>query len=40
MTCRGAHAGTDIWVGLLWCVAIIAVFSVLATDRYRRTVAR
>ena len=36
----GAHAGTDIWVGLLWCVAIIAVFSVLATDRYRRTVAR
>jgi ABC-2 type transport system permease protein/oleandomycin transport system permease protein len=36
----GAHAGTDIWVGLIWCVAIIAVFSVLATDRYRRTVAR
>ena len=36
----GAHAGTDIWVGLLWCVAIIAVFSVLATDRYRLTVAR
>jgi ABC transporter DrrB family efflux protein len=36
----GTPAGTDIWVGLLWCVGIAAVFSVLATDRYRRTVAR
>src|SRR3954454_8606562 len=36
----GTAAGTDIWVGLIWCVGIIAVFSVLATARYRRTVAR
>jgi ABC transporter DrrB family efflux protein len=36
----GAPAGTDIWVGLIWCAGIIAVFSVLATARYRRTVAR
>ncbi|HEY7632945.1 MAG TPA: ABC transporter permease [Thermoleophilaceae bacterium] len=36
----GTPAGTDIWVGLLWCIGIIAVFSVLATERYRRTVAR
>jgi len=36
----GAPAGTDIWVGLIWCVGITAVFSVLATARYRRTVAR
>jgi ABC-type polysaccharide/polyol phosphate export permease len=36
----GTPAGTDIWVGLIWCVGIIAVFSVLATARYRRTVAR
>jgi len=36
----GAPAGTDIWVSLIWCVGIIAVFSVLATQRYRRTVAR
>ena len=36
----GAPAGTDIWVAVIWCVGIIAVFSVLATDRYRRTVAR
>jgi ABC transporter DrrB family efflux protein len=36
----GAPAGTDVWVSVLWCVGLIAVFSVLATDRYRRTVAR
>jgi len=36
----GAPAGTDIWVSLIWCFGIIAVFSVLATQRYRRTVAR
>ena len=35
-----APAGTDIWVGLLWCAGITAVFAVLATARYRRTVAR
>ena len=33
-------AGTDIGFALLWCVGITAVFAVLATARYRRTVAR
>ena len=36
----GTPAGTDIWAGVLWCVGIAAVFSVLATQRYRRTVAK
>jgi ABC transporter DrrB family efflux protein len=36
----GAPAHTDIAVSLAWCAGIIAVFSVLATARYRRTVAR
>ena len=35
-----APAHTDIWVSVLWCVGITAVFAVLATARYRRTVAR
>ncbi|MFL6241661.1 MAG: ABC transporter permease, partial [Acidimicrobiia bacterium] len=36
----GTPAGTDVYFGVLWCVGIAAVFSVLATNRYRRTVAR
>jgi ABC transporter DrrB family efflux protein len=36
----GTHAGTDVIFGVLWCIGIAAVFSVLATNRYRRTVAR
>jgi ABC-2 type transport system permease protein len=36
----GTPAGTDIGFAVLWCVGIAAVFSVLATNRYRRTVAR
>jgi ABC-2 type transport system permease protein/oleandomycin transport system permease protein len=36
----GTPAGTDILFAVVWCVGIIAVFSVLATMRYRRTVAR
>lgn len=36
----GTPAGTDIWVGLLWCIGITIAFSILATARYRRTVAR
>ena len=36
----GAPANTDVWVAVLWCVGITVVFSVLATSRYRRTVAR
>jgi ABC-2 type transport system permease protein/oleandomycin transport system permease protein len=35
-----APAGNDVWVAVLWCVGIIAVFSVLATARYRRAVMR
>lgn len=36
----GTPAGTDILFAVVWCVGIIAVGSVLATTRYRRTVAR
>lgn len=36
----GTPAGTDIAFALAWCVGIAVVFSVLATTRYRRTVAR
>ena len=36
----GAPAHTDLVFSLVWCAGIIAVFSVLATERYRRTVAR
>jgi ABC-type polysaccharide/polyol phosphate export permease len=36
----GTHAGTDIGFAVLWCIGIAAVFSILATSRYRRTVAR
>ena len=36
----GAPAHSDIATSLAWCVGIVAVFSVLATARYRRTVAR
>ncbi len=36
----GTPAGNDVWVAILWAVGISAVFSVLATARYRRTVAR
>jgi len=35
----GTPAHTDVWVAVLWCVGISVVFSVLATQRYRRTVA-
>jgi len=35
-----APAGNDVWVAVLWCIAITAVFSVLATTRYRRAVMR
>ena len=36
----GTPAGSDVLVAILWAVGISAVFSVLATTRYRRTVAR
>jgi ABC transporter DrrB family efflux protein len=35
-----APAGTDVGFALVWCAGIALVFSVLATQRYRRTVAR
>jgi ABC transporter DrrB family efflux protein len=35
-----APAGNDVFFAVVWCVGIVAVFSVLATQRYRRTVAR
>jgi ABC-2 type transport system permease protein/oleandomycin transport system permease protein len=36
----GAPAGTDIGFAVLWCVGLTALFAVLATSRYRSTVAR
>jgi ABC transporter DrrB family efflux protein len=36
----GTPAGNDVWFAVLWAVGISAFFSVLATTRYRRTVAR
>jgi ABC-type multidrug transport system permease subunit len=36
----GTPAGTDVGFAVLWCVGIAIVFAVLATSRYRRTVAR
>jgi ABC transporter DrrB family efflux protein len=36
----GTPAGSDVAVALAWCVGIVVVFAVLATARYRRTVAR
>jgi len=36
----GVRARSHAWLRVLWCLGIAAVFSVLATNRYRRTVAR
>jgi ABC-2 type transport system permease protein/oleandomycin transport system permease protein len=36
----GTPANTDVWVAVLWCIAITVVFGILATQRYRRTVAK
>jgi ABC transporter DrrB family efflux protein len=33
-------AGSDIWVALLWCVGLIAIFAPLSVARYRRAVSR
>jgi ABC transporter DrrB family efflux protein len=33
-------AGSDIWVAVLWCVGLIAVFAPLSVARYRRAVSR
>src|SRR4029450_5885432 len=36
----GIPAGNDIWLALLWTIAIIVVFAPLSAWRYRRVVAR
>jgi ABC transporter DrrB family efflux protein len=36
----GTPAGNDIWLAVVWCFAIIAVFGPLSAWRYRRTVLR
>jgi ABC transporter DrrB family efflux protein len=36
----GTPAGNDIWLAVLWSLAIIAVFSMLSVWRYRRAVGR
>jgi ABC transporter DrrB family efflux protein len=36
----GTPAGNDIWLAVLWSLAIIAVFSMLSVWRYRRAVVR
>jgi ABC-type multidrug transport system permease subunit len=34
----GAPAGNNVWLSVLWCFGLIAVFSSLAVHRYRRAV--
>jgi ABC-2 type transport system permease protein len=34
----GAPAGNDVWVAVLWCLGLIAVFATLSVHRYRRAV--
>jgi ABC transporter DrrB family efflux protein len=36
----GTPAGNDVWITVLWCVGLIAVFSALSVAQYRRAVAR
>jgi ABC transporter DrrB family efflux protein len=36
----GTPAGNDIWLAVVWCIVIIAVFAPLSVWRYRRTVTR
>jgi hypothetical protein len=36
----GTPAGNDVWLALLWTLAIIVVFAPLSAWRYRRVVAR
>jgi ABC transporter DrrB family efflux protein len=35
-----APAGNDVWLAVVWCVAIVAVFAPLSAWRYRRAVTR
>jgi ABC transporter DrrB family efflux protein len=34
----GTPAGNDVWITVLWCVGLIALFSTLSVVRYRRAV--
>jgi ABC transporter DrrB family efflux protein len=34
----GTPAGNDVWITVLWCVGLIAVFATLSVARYRRAV--
>jgi oleandomycin transport system permease protein len=36
----GTPAGDDIWLSILWSIAITAVFAALSIWRYQRSVAR
>ena len=36
----GIPAGTDVWMGFVWCVVITAVFAPLAVARYRKVAAK
>jgi ABC transporter DrrB family efflux protein len=36
----GAPAGNHIWLAIVWCFAIIAVFAPLAVSKYRKATAR
>jgi ABC-2 type transport system permease protein len=36
----GTPANTDVWMSVVWCVALVAVFAPLAVIRYRRVAAR
>jgi ABC transporter DrrB family efflux protein len=36
----GTPAGNDVWLAVVWCFAIIALFAPLSVWRYRRTVTR
>ena len=35
-----APAGNDVWLAVVWCVVIVAVFAPLSAWRYRRAVTR
>ena len=35
-----APAGNDVWLAVVWCVGLIAVFAPLSVARYRRAVSR
>ena len=36
----GSPAGDDIWLSVVWCLVLIAVFAPLAVAKYRKTAAR